>query len=54
MGSDVEHVSGEHGQQGRRAAEQDGEQVQRDGAEHDLVGPDVVDPFPDQLQARSA
>ena len=44
---DLQHVPGEHRQQAGRPAEQHREQVKGDGPEHQLVAPNVPQPFSD-------
>ncbi len=41
LGAHMQDVAGEDREQGRRPAQEDGEQVERDRAEHDLLAPDI-------------
>jgi hypothetical protein len=53
LGADMQHVAGEHRQQGGGPAQQHREQVERDRAEDDLVAPDIGQALLDQRDARA-
>ena len=50
----MQHVPREHRQKRGRPAQEDGEQVERNGPEHDLVAPDIDQPLLDQVHPLAA